>query len=85
MVVNDKKEFLIYLKSLKFLGLGSEGISYYDKRKKIVLKIYHDCFLDEFKDCKYITKEEVLKFDKIVNNSYIFPQEEKILILSVRH
>lgn len=76
MVVNDKKEFLIYLKSLKFLGLGSEGISYYDKRKKIVLKIYHDCFLDEFKDCKYITKEEILKFDKIVNNSYIFPQEE---------
>ena len=32
MVVNDKNEFLIYLKSLKFLGLGSEGISYYDKR-----------------------------------------------------
>lgn len=33
MVVRDKKEFLIYLKYLKLLGFGSEGIAYYDKKK----------------------------------------------------
>ena len=78
MVINDKEEFLLYLKGLRFLGLGSEGMAYYDKRKKFVLKIYHDCFSDEFKECKYITKEEVLKFSEIINKTFIFPQEEII-------
>ena len=78
MVINDKEEFLLYLKCLRFLGLGSEGMAYYDKRKKVVLKIYHDCFSDEFKECKYITKEEVLKFSEIINKTFIFPQEEII-------
>ena len=78
MVIKDKEEFLLYLNSLRFLGLGSEGIAYYDKRKNFVLKIYHDCFSDEFKECKYITKDEVLKFSEIVNKTFIFPQEEII-------
>lgn len=78
MVIKDKEEFLLYLNSLRFLGLGSEGIAYYDKRKNFVLKIYHDCFSDEFKECKYITKNEVLKFSEIVNKTFIFPQEEII-------
>lgn len=78
MVVKDKEEFLIYLNSLRFLGLGSEGIAYYDIRKKFVLKIYHDCFSDEFKECKYITKDEVLRFSEIINKTFIFPQEEII-------
>lgn len=76
MVVNDKKEFLIYLKSLKFLGLGSEGITYYDQRKKIVLKIYHDCFLEEFKIYNYLARKKLIKVDNINNKTYIFPQEE---------
>ena len=78
MVIKDKEEFLLYLNSLRFLGLGSEGIAYYDKRQTFVLKIYHDCFSDEFKECKYITKDEVLKFSEIVNKTFIFPQEEII-------
>ena len=34
--------------------------------------------MDEFKECKYITKEEVLKFSEIINKTFIFPQEEII-------
>lgn len=78
MVINNKEKFARYLESLKFLGLGSEGTAYYDKDKKMVLKIYHDCFLEEFKECNYITQEEVMKFKNIVNKTYIFPQEEII-------
>ena len=78
MVIKDKEEFLLYLNNLRFLGLGFEGIAYYDKRKKFVLKIYHDCFSDEFKECRYITKDEVLRFSEIINKTFIFPQEEII-------
>lgn len=76
MVINNRERFARYLESLKFLGLGSEGTAYYDKDRKMVLKIYHDCFLEEFKECNYITQEEVLKFKNVVNKTYIFPQEE---------
>lgn len=35
MVIKDKKEFLLYLNCLRFLGLGSEEMAYYDKRKNM--------------------------------------------------
>ncbi len=78
MVVRDKKDFLFYLRSLKLLGVGSEGIAYYDKKKKIVLKVFHDCFSEEFREYGTIAKGELLKFSKIDNKTFIFPQEEII-------
>lgn len=78
MVVRDKREFLIYLKYLKLLGFGSEGTAYYDKNKKAVLKVFHDCFTDEFREYEAIPKGELLKFSEVANKTFIFPQEEII-------
>ena len=76
MVVSDKREFLYYLKSLKLLGIGSEGMAYYDKHRKVVLKVFHDCFSDEFREYEALPIGELVKFSCISNNTFIFPQEE---------
>ena len=44
---NNKNNFDLYLKRLFFLGMGSQGICYLDKKNKIVYKIFHGYFDDE--------------------------------------
>lgn len=69
---NNKNNFDLYLKRLFFLGMGSQGICYLDKKNKIVYKIFHGYFDDE--DEGY-TADDILKFSGIRNNTFIWPSE----------
>lgn len=66
---NNKNNFDLYLKRLFFLGMGSQGICYLDKKNKIVYKIFHGYFDDE--DEGY-TADDILKFSGIRNNTFIW-------------
>lgn len=66
----SKKHLKYYLKNLKFLGEGSQGICFIDRNK--VIKIFHSFFDGE--DCGF-NKEEILGFSHIKNNTYIWPDE----------
>ena len=74
MIFNSKKELLMYLKYIIELGYGSQGITYHDKKLNKAIKVYHEVFDDEM---SYLTKnkEETLKFNQVVNNTYIFPDD----------
>ena len=69
---NSKNNFDLYLKRLFFLGMGSQGICYLDKKNKIVYKIFHGYFDDE--DEGY-TADDILKFSGIRNNTFIWPSD----------
>lgn len=69
---NNKNNFDLYLKRLFFLGMGSQGICYLDKKNKIVYKIFHGYFDDE--DEGY-TADDILKFSGIRNNTFIWPSD----------
>lgn len=69
---NNKNNFDLYLKRLFFLGMGSQGICYLDKKNKIVYKIFHGYFDDE--DEGY-TVDDILKFSGIRNNTFIWPND----------
>lgn len=69
---NNKNNFDLYLKRLFFLGMGSQGICYLDKKNKIVYKIFHGYFDDE--DEGY-TVDDILKFSGIRNNTFIWPSD----------
>ena len=69
---NNKNNFDLYLKRLFFLGMGSQGMCYLDKKNKIVYKIFHGYFDDE--DEGY-TADEILKFSGIRNNTFIWPSD----------
>lgn len=63
-----------YLKQLLFIGLGSQGECYLDKKTNIVYKIFHQ-YIDDLKDDWKLNydKENLLKFSNIENNTYVFP------------
>lgn len=67
---------LTYLKRLLFVGMGSQGECFFDNNTNKVYKIFHQ-YLDELADdWKFnFTRENLLKFSNIENNSYIFPLE----------
>ena len=69
---NNKNNFDLCLKRLFFLGMGSQGICYLDKKNKIVYKIFHGYFDDE--DEGY-TADDILKFSGIRNNTFIWPSD----------
>lgn len=69
---NNKNNFDLYLKRLFFLGMGSQGICYLDKKNKIVYKIFHGYFDDE--DEGY-TADDILKFSGIRNNTFIWSSD----------
>lgn len=69
---NNKNNFDLYLKRLFFLGMGSQGMCYLDKKNKIVYKIFHGYFDDE--DEGY-TADDILKFSGIKNNTFIWPSD----------
>ena len=69
---NNKNNFDLYLKRLFFLGMGSQGMCYLDKKNKIVYKIFHGYFDDE--DEGY-TVDDILKFSGIKNNTFIWPSD----------
>lgn len=70
----SREHLLSYLKRLSFIGMGSQGECFLDKKTNKVYKIFHQ-YVDELDDgWKFnFTRENLLKFSNIENNSYIFP------------
>lgn len=48
MEVSNKKYFMQYLNSLKYLGCGSQGVCYLDVKSNKVIKIFHGYFDEEY-------------------------------------
>ena len=48
MEVSNKKHFMKYLNSLKYLGCGSQGVCYLDIKSNKVIKIFHGYFDEEY-------------------------------------
>lgn len=69
---NNKDNFDLYLKRLLFLGMGSQGVCYLDKKNKIVYKVFHGYFANEDEGYK---SEDILKFSNIKNGTFIWPND----------
>lgn len=80
MYFEDKNHFFTYLDIFTNLGIivrvgsGSQGTVYYNRKNNKVFKIFHQ-FFEEYDEEYYVryTKEEFLKFSKIVNDTYKWP------------
>ncbi len=73
MNFSNKSEFDEFSKSLTFLASGSQGECFLDNKKKIVYKIFFDCF-DENYFC-YYNKDDILRFNHIKNKTFIWPKK----------
>lgn len=74
MNFNSKEHLESYLKGLKELGFGSQGVVYQDKKNNKAIKVY-DLFLDGYEDEDIYDEDEILKFNNIVNDTYVFPED----------
>lgn len=72
MKITNKDNFLNYLNSLRFLGVGSQGACYYDPKTNQVLKVFH-IFFDNDND--YGIFEDLTQFSNITNSTFIWPIE----------
>ena len=59
---------------IKFLDFGSQGQCYYDRLNNKVYKIFFD-FFDDDDDYIYQVNDNILKFSKITNSTYIWPSD----------
>lgn len=72
MKITNNDNFLNYLSSLRFLGVGSQGACYYDSKTNQVLKVFH-IFFDN--DYDYGIFEDLTQFSNITNSTFIWPIE----------
>ena len=72
MKITNKDNFLNYLNSLKFLGIGSQGACYYDPKTNQVLKVFHIFFDTDYDD---VISEDLTQFNNITNSTFIWPIE----------
>ena len=75
MEMKNKEEFKRYLSSLKELGFGSSGVTYYDTKRSKVIKVSHD-YLNE--GISYYS-EDILAFKDCQNNAYIFADDSIVI------
>ena len=75
MEMKNKEEFKRYLSSLKELGFGSSGVTYYDAKRSKVIKVSHD-YLNE--GISYYS-EDILAFKDCQNNTYIFADDSIVI------
>lgn len=76
MHFENKKIMLETLKKLFILGYGSQGVCYHNNVANEVYKIFHE-FIDEYDEEDKInyTKEELLRFSKIKNKTFIWSKD----------
>ena len=68
----NREHFDMFLKNLKFLGVGSQGVCYLDGKHKVVYKVFHTYFDKEKSDYRI---QEILRFSNIVNDTFIWPSD----------
>lgn len=75
MNFKSREHLETYLDNLKIIGMGSQGVCYYNPYDNSVYKIFHQ-FFDEDDDIEYhVTYEEkeILRFSDVKNNTFIWP------------
>ena len=66
----NREHLNVYLKSLRYIGQGSQGVCYLNIKNNTVYKIFHAYYDD---DGVYYEKKEILKFSNIHNDTFIWP------------
>ena len=66
----SREHFDTYLRGLKYLGQGCQGVCYLNTRNNTVYKVFNDYFDEE--DAGY-TKDFLLRFSDIKNSTFIWP------------
>lgn len=77
MSFDSKEIFNLFLRNLKEIGIGSQGVCYLDKKNKVVYKVFHQYFdpaEESYMDYDY-KMEEVLQFSNISNNTFVWPKD----------
>ena len=68
----NREHLNTYLRGIKYLGQGHQGVCYLNERKKVVYKIFHSYFDNEE---EYYKEEDLLKFSNIENKTFIWPSD----------
>lgn len=71
MVFYLRREIDKFIRSLIYLGQGSQGVCYRDSKN--VYKFYHSYFDDDYEG--NYKKEEILQFKNVKSSTFIFPKE----------
>lgn len=66
----SREHFDTYLRGLKYLGQGCQGVCYLREKDNTVFKVFHDYFDEE--DSSY-TEDFILRFSNIKNSTFIWP------------
>ena len=66
----SRENFDTYLRGLKYLGQGCQGVCYLNTRNNTVYKVFNDYFDEE--DAGY-TEDFLLRFSNIKNSTFIWP------------
>lgn len=75
MNFKSREHLETFLDNLKIIGMGSQGICYYNQYDNFVYKIFHQ-FFDENEDIEYhvtYREKEILRFSDVKNNTFIWP------------
>lgn len=68
----SREHFNTYLRGLKYLGEGSQGVCYLRKKDNTVFKVFNDYYYNESSG---YTKEYLLRFSNIKNSTFIWPND----------
>lgn len=71
MVFYLRREIDKFIRSLIYLGQGSQGVCYRDSKN--VYKFYHSYFDDDYEG--NYKKEEILQFKNVKSSTFIFPKD----------
>ena len=77
MEFKNKRQLDLFLKGLRTVGMGSQGVCYYNPKDKNVYKIFHQ-FFDEDDDIEYhVTYDErvLLRFSDIKNDTFVWASD----------
>ena len=72
MEFNSKGIFNCYLRSLRFIGQGSQGMCFLRESDKTVIKVFNEYFDNE--KCGY-SEDFLLRFSGIKNGSFLWPRD----------
>lgn len=73
MVFHSENEVYEFIKKLKKIGQGSEGVCYTDG--VFTYKFFHEWQTDDFKEDDIFCEEEILRFQDVITPTYLFPTD----------
>lgn len=75
MTFKTMNEVDLFIKRLIYLNEGSQGICFLDRNRKLVYKFFGSYFDELDYDYEDLEEKDILKFQNIKSNTFIFPRE----------